>query len=993
MKKILIVIAGIFILNACASTAEIQDKKITLEEKVEIFNQKLREGEIFPVVPYRSKIDSFSVTEENLNLYFNKNFSYLPFREENVAELYDSVKKMLLTEKDNQQARIFVENHPIEELIPNLFRKNKSEYDVSRLAKQGERGEPVIRKLGQTSYESGLSGKNVVLWHSHGWYYSRHSQRWEWQRPRLFQTVEDLVPMSFTIPFIIPMLENAGANVFVPRERDIQTHEVVIDNDTKDNINYKNYQEFDELDGHLWQTDSTGFAYGEPPYGIGVNPFTSGTSRYIKSSEKRDAHVMWIPDIPETGEYAVYVSWQMSDSNVTDAHYTVFHEGGKTEFLVNQQKGGGTWMYLGTFKFRFGNNDDNGVILTNESSQPGKIVSADAVRFGGGMGLVERGGSVSGRPKFIEGARYWLQYAGMPDTLVYSFQDNSNDYNDDYKSRGEYANFLMGAPFGPNRNRDVEGLHIPVDASIAFHTDAGITTNDTTVGTLLIYSSTDLDSVETFPDGVSRMANRDFGDIMQSQIVNDIRANHDPSWSRRQLKDDLYSESFRPNTPAVLLELLSHQNFLDMQFMLDPRFKFDVSRAMYKAVVKFLAVQNGHDFIIQPLPVNNFAGEFVDSTSIKLTWKPVSDPLEPTASATRYKVYRRFNDKDFDSGVITTQPNFIALDLKPGNIYSFKVTAENDGGESFPSEILSFGIAKNSNGTALIVNGFDRVSAPESFQDSNYAGFNGFLDNGVAYKYDVGFTGYQYDFAKKSEFITNDAPGHGASFADHETEVIAGNTFDYTYIHGSAMMANNFSFVSCSDESVENGDISLNKYPFVDMLYGEEKSSPRVREKELSANTEFKIYTPAMVARMKEYLDTGGKMLVSGAYVSSEIFEIPVVDTTLLGFAKNYLHISHGTDHASRKGIVISKIAQGENEFKFEFNTSLNKYFYAVESPDEVMPNKLGFTLFRYAENNFSAAVGFRENFGVITMGFPFEAVKKSEVRNMLMKQILDYLK
>ncbi|MCB0298277.1 MAG: hypothetical protein KDG51_24165, partial [Calditrichaeota bacterium] len=78
----------------------------------------------------------------------------------------------------------------------------------------------------------GLAGKNIVVAHSHGWHYDNVEQRWEWMRPRLFQTVEDLLPMSFTIPYLIPMLENAGAYVFVPRERDIQVHEVVVDNDS-----------------------------------------------------------------------------------------------------------------------------------------------------------------------------------------------------------------------------------------------------------------------------------------------------------------------------------------------------------------------------------------------------------------------------------------------------------------------------------------------------------------------------------------------------------------------------------------------------------------------------------------------------------------------------------------------------------------------------------------------------------------------------------------
>ncbi len=73
------------------------------------------------------------------------------------------------------------------------------------------------------------------------------------------------------------------------------------------------------------------------------------------------------------------------------------------------------------------------VELSNVSSDPGKIISADVVRFGGGMGSVERGGMTSGRPRFTEGARYYMQFAGMPDALVYNVTEDLNDYVDDYR--------------------------------------------------------------------------------------------------------------------------------------------------------------------------------------------------------------------------------------------------------------------------------------------------------------------------------------------------------------------------------------------------------------------------------------------------------------------------------------------------------------------------------------------------------------------------------
>ena len=71
--------------------------------------------------------------------------------------------------------------------------------------------------------------------------------------------------------------------------------------------------------------------------------------------------------------------------------------------------GGGTWVYLGTFAFDKGCNIFNRVILTNHSKHRG-VVTADAVRFGGGMGNITRGGQISGLPRALEGARYYTQW-------------------------------------------------------------------------------------------------------------------------------------------------------------------------------------------------------------------------------------------------------------------------------------------------------------------------------------------------------------------------------------------------------------------------------------------------------------------------------------------------------------------------------------------------------------------------------------------------------
>lgn len=142
----------------------------------------------------------------------------------------------------------------------------------------------------------------------------------------------------------------------------------------------------------LWsQGAGQGFAHLRPQYIDFENPFKEGTYRAIETIKKGNASTAeWIPEIPSTGQYAVYVSYQTLPNSADDALYTVYHKGGTTQFKVNQQMGGGTWIYLGTFGFNAGRNNECKVVLSNLSSKVGRIITADAVKIGGGMGNIAR---------------------------------------------------------------------------------------------------------------------------------------------------------------------------------------------------------------------------------------------------------------------------------------------------------------------------------------------------------------------------------------------------------------------------------------------------------------------------------------------------------------------------------------------------------------------------------------------------------------------------
>jgi hypothetical protein len=995
----------VFILTSCASKEIVkeEEEETKIEEIEEVPGEEIAEvirglqTETLPIVfPANAKIENVTVDRQKriVKIDLSKEFSYVPFRNETVEMLYDQFRQGLDPDNSEYELQINALNYPIEELVPNYFRTGTSEYDQKRMPlNRFSRPLPIVRNINSRNLPTkGLNGKNIILWHSHGWYYNNKLDRWEWQRPRLFQSVEDLIPLSFTIPYLIPMLENAGAKVFVPRERDIQANEVVIDNDTP--MNPINKSQFVFRDGKKlsWLKGiDPGFGIGNPPYKDNENPFELGSGLFTYSNPLGDAKCEWIPEFPKEGEYAIYISYEHSSENVEDANYTVYHLGGQTEFEVNQQIGGSTWIYLGKFKFAEGFNPKIGkVVLTNKSKVSGMIVSADAVRFGGGMGIVERNGTTSGRPKFAEGARYWLQYAGMPDTLVYSLNQNENDYNDDYQSRAEYGNYLYGNPFGPNKKRDEQGLGIPIDLSLAFHTDAGVSRSDTTIGTLSIYSLASADTQFVFPDGVSRLANRDLADIVQTQIVDDIRKKYDVIWTRRNLWEAKYSESSRPNFPSLLLELLSHQNFLDMKFILDPRFRFDVSRSIYKGMLRFLSVQYNFDYAVQPLPVTHFSTEFDKKGNVILKWQPQADPLEPTAIPTKYIIYTRINDGGFDNGILVDDNSYVKQTDK-NKIYSFKITAVNDGGESFPSEILSVCRTDNSKNPILIINGFDRIAPPATVEDTSFIGFANFLDAGVPDKFGLNFTGAQYDFNPNSPYVSNDAPGHGASHADYETKILAGNTFDFPYIHGLSIKHAGYSFVSASDEAIMDDKVDLKVYKMVDLILGEEKKTRWQKPYADSVNgIQFEAFPEKLREQLTEFLVKGKNLFVSGSYVASDLFSDGSDES--IEFGKKILHMSLAADHAAKTGEVTpTRSSFLKNIHDFQYYNVLNDLIYDVEAPDAITPQNRAETILRYSENQFSAAIGYKNNYGVVVFGFPFETVINPEVRDEIMKAVIKY--
>ena len=177
----------------------------------------------------RIQIDSTAVSGKTLQLFANMNCAYIPFRENNVAEIYDGVQHLLPAEFASHKLEIYTNKRRIEELIPQALR-NKPDKKAKTFAPAGDK--PLVSRVSEAyTPTNGLHNRHIALWQSHGFYYEQKLTRWEWQRARIFQTVEDLYTQSYVLPFLVPMLENAGANVLLPRERDCQREEIIVDND------------------------------------------------------------------------------------------------------------------------------------------------------------------------------------------------------------------------------------------------------------------------------------------------------------------------------------------------------------------------------------------------------------------------------------------------------------------------------------------------------------------------------------------------------------------------------------------------------------------------------------------------------------------------------------------------------------------------------------------------------------------------------------------
>ena len=143
-------------------------------------------------------VDSAMIDVENskLKLDMNAAYGYVP----ELAGYNAMVKSKVAMMFDKPYSvEVTVGGVPVERLYSDAG------YSYVRKSEKA----PFVYALDKTRHpKKGLDGKVIAMWQSHGFYFEPKLNRWEWQRARIFQTVEDLYTQSFVMPYQMQIVKN-----------------------------------------------------------------------------------------------------------------------------------------------------------------------------------------------------------------------------------------------------------------------------------------------------------------------------------------------------------------------------------------------------------------------------------------------------------------------------------------------------------------------------------------------------------------------------------------------------------------------------------------------------------------------------------------------------------------------------------------------------------------------------------------------------------------
>ncbi len=640
------------------------------------------------------------------------------------------------------------------------------------------------------------------------------------------------------------------------------------------------------------------------------------------------ATATWAFVVPADGEYAVYAWYRQGTNRAPDARYTVHHAGGTTEVVVDQRVHGNTWRYLGTFGFRA--RQAATVTLSNLSTVAGRAVIADAIRVGGGVfsSLREVYTTTApyppNKPWWEVAAYYHVQRMGLDPSGWPAYGYFNDVVARPMYARWEHAGTGEDALYISWHSNGISGYQTTVRGTVSYIYNGEWTTRSVTPGSA------------------------ELQDAVHTEILRALRAAWDPTWpdlGKRALNLGELRELWDPDPavqmPGVLIEVAYHDHPTDTDALKEPRFNQIVARAVYRGIVRYFETRDGIDLPLLPEPPTHLAVRNLGEGRVQVSWRPppTDTPGLESDPPTGYRVYTSTDGVGWSAAALVSTTVCTLTDVPPGSLLFVRVTAVNDGGESFPTEVLGVltpppaggGAAAGGGGgvRTLLVNGFDRLN--------------------------------------RTMLIPETDPVEGYNLRMFLDRMNARN---YVLQHGQAIP---IPFDSASNEAVRDGDVSLTDYRLVDWILGEESAPDQTLD-------------PVERALLRAYLEGGGALFLSGTEIGWHLDHLGADPD----FYRNTLRARYVADDAGTYVVTptAGSIFAGLGPFRFDAPG-----MYDPDYPDVISPTAGSVAALEYVGGTGGvAAVQYADGCRrLVYFAFPFETVDPS-ARPAVMARALDFL-
>lgn len=638
-----------------------------------------------------------------------------------------------------------------------------------------------------------LSGKLIFCSGGHGWTCDTTSGLWYTQRPLTFGMVEDFGNVDQNNLFA-DICFRAGATVVPFRPLGHQVHERIVDNMQQACVRFQGQ----------WYDSQSDVFYGtlrdRVPY------------RFARASRQETAIARFHPYLPERGTYPVYC-WARDGADRVLQTYRIVHSGGATDVRVNHRMVGKGWVYLGQYAFERGTSGYVEVTnLVDDAKDVGGVVVADAIRFGNGMGDVNRGGGISRRPREEEACAYWVKRAAE-ELLAPVFElVEASDQDNNVGSSPRMAAHM---------NREKEGTFFD-RIFLSFHSNA--------VGGRGVVGLFDNDA-HFRPD-----LQKEYAEMLARQYNEDMTTTGGLAlpfpWAvHKKLTDshinfgEIRRDYINNEMTATISEVAYHDNPLDARLLEMPSVRIASAMACYKTILRFFRQYDPKHpgFTLLPDTPEVLSARW-ENGGATVSWAaPKPNPIGGAAPVS-YRVYHSTNGSGFDGGINAGNRLTMRFDqLSTDSVHYFRVSAENKGGESAPSRILGTSGKNGSVGRVLVISAFSSLSEDLNLSQTATANL-GMMP-----------------------------PREGGEFVRIIPRLM--NPGDQVVAAADALTTSGRDLDSCTFEGVTSGGLTLDSYAAVVLMLGREPHGGRLFE------------TP-QAAAIADYVSRGGRLLVSGSDLS-----------------------------------------------------------------------------------------------------------------------------